>query len=192
MPIAIAKQSNTNQNDKNIYRIANSDHLNVTSQSVQTLAPLLSKTDEGKRSIRFGLSAIKNVGDLAIDSFLVSRKKYGKFNSIEEMCREGDMSGINRKNLESLIKSGSMDKFGNRGSLLDSTDRILSLAQSEIKLKNSNQSSMFDLFGESVSVPLSKIDLPLSTISDHEQLLWEVEMLGISLSSIISSNRLYL
>ena len=42
---------------------------------------------------------------------------------------------------------------------------------------------MFDLFGESVSVPLSKIDLPLSTISDHEQLLWEVEMLGISLSS---------
>ena len=141
------------------------------------------KTDEGKRSIRFGLSAIKNVGDLAIDSFLVSRKKYGKFNSIEEMCREGDMSGINRKNLESLIKAGSMDEFGNRGSLLDSTDRILSLAQSELKLKNSNQSSMFDLFGESVSVPLSKIDLPLSTISDHEQLLWEVEMLGISLSS---------
>ena len=141
------------------------------------------RTSEDKQGIRFGLSAIKNVGDLAIDSFLIARNKYGKFGSLEEMCREGDMSGINRKNLESLIKSGSMDEFGHRGALLDSIDRILSLAQSELKLKNSNQSSMFDLFGESVSVPLSKIDLPLSTISDHEQLLWEVEMLGISLSS---------
>lgn len=141
------------------------------------------KTSEGKSGIRFGLSAIKNVGNIAIDAFLIARNNYGKFNSIEEMCREADMSGINRKNLESLIKSGSMDEFGNRGSLLDSIDRILSLAQSELKLKNSNQSSMFDLFGESVIVPLSKIDLPLSTISDHEQLLWEVEMLGISLSS---------
>jgi len=141
------------------------------------------KTDEGTQAIRFGLSAIKNVGEIAMDNFLLARNNYGKFSSIEEMCRESDMSGINRKNLESLIKAGSMDSFGNRGSLLEAIDRILSLAQSELKLKNSNQSSMFDLFGESVSVPLSKIDLPISHISDHEQLLWEVEMLGISLST---------
>ena len=61
MPIAIAKQSNTNQNDRNIYRIANSDHLTVTSQSVQTLAPLLSKTDEKRYRRVFELQKSGNL-----------------------------------------------------------------------------------------------------------------------------------
>ena len=61
VPIAIAKQSNTNQNDRNIYRIANSDHQTVTSQSVQTLAPLLSKTDEKRYRRVFELQKSGNL-----------------------------------------------------------------------------------------------------------------------------------
>ena len=67
---------------------------------------------------------------------------------------------------------------------MESVDRIVGLAQSEASLKNSDQSSMFDLFGESVSAPLADISLPDITASDRERDEWERELLGMSLSNI--------
>ena len=58
---------------------------------------------------------------------------------------------MNRKALESLIRAGTFDAFGERNGLLGEVDRIISLAQSEERLRNSSQTSMFDIFGESVA-----------------------------------------
>ena len=101
------------------------------------------------------------------------------------MCRESEeMAGVNRKTLECLIKVGAFDDFGDRAAVLESMDRIISLAQSEARLRDSNQSTMFDLFGESVSAPLTTISLPDVRSSDREREEWERELLGVSLSSI--------
>ena len=135
-------------------------------------------------AIRFGMGAVKGVGSSALEAVIESRDKTGRFESIEHMCREANMGGVNRKTLDSLIKVGALDDFGDRAALLESVDRIVSLAQSEASLKNSDQSSMFDMFGESVSAPLADIALPDITASDRERDEWERELLGMSLSNI--------
>ena len=118
------------------------------------------------------------------NAVLESREDTGPFENIEQMCRDSDLGGLNRKTLECLVKVGALDEFGDRAALLESVDRILTLAQSEASLRNSNQSSMFDLFGESVPTPLAKIDLPDSQATSREKDEWEHELMGVSLSSM--------
>ena len=144
----------------------------------------IEKQQDGATGIRFGMGAVKNVGTASVDAVVDSRERLGQFASIEEMCRESEMAGANRKTLECLIKVGAFDDFGDRGALLESTDRIISLAQSEARLRDSSQSTMFDLFGESVSAPLTTISLPDIRATDREREEWERELLGVSLSSI--------
>ena len=140
--------------------------------------------DDGSLAVRFGMGAVKNVGTAAVEAALKSRDKLGGFDSLERICREADMGGLNRKTLECLIKTGAFDDFGDRAALLDAADRILSLAQSESRLRDSNQTSMFDMFGETASAPLVKIDLSGARATDREKEEWERELLGVSLSSI--------
>ena len=138
---------------------------------------------DGAPGIRFGLTAIKNVGGPAVLPVVEAVSKEGPFGSIENMCRAADMSGLNRKTLESLVKAGALDEFGDRGALLDVLDRILSLASSEASLRASNQASMFDLFGESVPTPLATIELNDIRTPAGEQHQWEMELLGVALSA---------
>ena len=137
----------------------------------------------GKECARFGLAAVKNVGGAALEPVLEARRKAGQFTSVEQMCRDADMSGLNRKSLESLVKAGAFDGFGDRGAVLEVAERILSLAQSEARLRESDQTTMFDLFGETVPVPLVSIPLPEVTTPEGERKGWEIELLGVSLSS---------
>ena len=138
---------------------------------------------DGQKAIRFGMGAIKNVGAAALVPVLESREETGPFTSVEHMCRVADVSGVNRKTLESLIKAGALDDFGDRGALLGVVDRILALAQSEAKLRNSDQTSMFDLFGETVPTPLVQIAVAETTTPDGERRAWEIELLGVTFSS---------
>ena len=160
---------------------------------IPVLAPSISKghtdftietQDDGSNAIRFGMGAVKNVGTASVDAVVASRAKLGGFDSVEQMCRESEMGGVNRKTLECLIKVGAFDDFGDRAALLDSVDRIISLAQSEARLRDSNQASMFDLFGEADSAPLTTIALPNVRANDLDKDEWERELLGVSLSSI--------
>ena len=150
----------------------------------------LEEADESRQAIRFGLAAVKNVGAGAIQPILETRQQEGPFTSIEHMCRVVDMSSLNRKTLESLVKAGALDEFGDRGALLTVIDRILTLAQSEVKLRDSGQTSMFDLFGDSVPVPLTSIPLPEGKTPASEKQAWEVELLGMGLSDSNPLNRL--
>ena len=142
----------------------------------------IERSEEGTTRIRFGLSSIKNVGTGASELLVLSRGD-ATFESAERMCREADLSGMNTKTLESLVKAGALDDFGPRGGLLESVGRILKLAQSESGLKESNQGSMFDLFGESVPVPLSHIEVPEIETPAAEKRTWELELLGVDLNA---------
>ena len=140
------------------------------------------ESKDNATAIRFGLMAIKNVGLGAIEPIIAERNKEGEFKSIEDLCRRCDMRGVNKRVLESLIKAGALDCLGDRGTLLNSVSRILSLAQREQHLRETGQSTMFDLWGETAPAPLPKLDLTPADLSDKEKAAWEKELMGISFS----------
>ena len=140
--------------------------------------------DEGGPGIRFGLAAVKNVGEGAVAPIVEAREAGGPFASIEDLCRRVELRGINRRTLESFIKVGALDSLEQeRGALLAGLSRILSLAQREARLRQSGQTTMFDLFGQEVSAPLPALELPpAEAISAREKLTWERELLGVAFS----------
>jgi DNA polymerase-3 subunit alpha len=147
----------------------------------------LEQMTDGRTAIRFGMAMIKNVGEGAAQSIVESREAAGgAFESVGDFCRGFNVRNVNKRALESLIKAGCLDAIAGgsetRGSLLMNADRIMSMAQSALKLKESGQATMFDLFGEEVATPLSAINLESTPVPRAEMLAWEKEMLGIWLS----------
>jgi DNA polymerase-3 subunit alpha len=133
--------------------------------------------------IRFGLGTVKNVGSGAAENIVEARGAEGPFTNVEDFARRVDLRNINKRALESLVKCGALDSLGPRASLLSGLDRIVSLAQREAKLKESGQSTMFDMFGDSVSTPLPAVELPAAAeVSKAEALAWERELLGVYVS----------
>ena len=145
---------------------------------------------DGREAIRFGMASVKNVGAAAVEPIVAARREHGPFGSIEEMCRAADLSGLNRKMLESLVRAGALDRYGDRTSILSVCGRIVSLAQSEAELRGSAQTTMFDMFGESVEAPLVSIELEVGTTSAWQMGSWEQELLGVDLSSVGSERAL--
>ncbi len=133
-------------------------------------------------AIRFGLTAIKNIGPGAVEPIIAERSKGGDFKSIEDLCRRCDLRGVNKRVMESLIKAGALDSLGRRGTLLNNVNRILSLAQREQRLRETGQSTMFDLWGEAMPVPMPSLDLENADISVRDRLVWEKELMGVYLS----------
>lgn len=142
----------------------------------------IEQTDDGRKAIRYSLTAIKNLGRSAIEPIVQARKQGGPFTSIADFCRRVDLRGINKKSLESLIKAGALDCLAPRGSLLHGMERIIALAQQEQKLKESGQTSMFDLWGDTVPTPLPSFHLEHFDVSLKEKLEWEKELLGVYFS----------
>jgi len=133
-------------------------------------------------AIRFGLAAIKNVGVGAIEPLVNEREGGGEFKSIEDLCRRADMRNVNRRVWESLIKAGALDRLGERGTLLNSVTRIMALAQREQRLRETGQSTMFDLWGKTMPTPMPSLDLEPGEISTKDKLAWERELTGVYLS----------
>lgn len=133
-------------------------------------------------AIRFGLTAIKNVGLGAVEAIIAERNQGGEFKSVEDLCRRSDLKGVNRRTLESLIKAGALDSLGSRGGLLQNVSSILSLAQREQRLRDTGQATMFDLWGEQVPVPMPTLELQNEDIPIKEKLAWEKELTGVYLS----------
>jgi DNA polymerase-3 subunit alpha len=168
--------------------------------NITVLQPDINKSDSeftiellnGNAAIRFSLAAIKNVGSNAIQPIIEARREGGPFQSIEDFCRRADLRSVNRKVLESLIKAGAMDCLAPRGALLHTIPQIISLSQHEQQQKESGQTSMFDLWGDSVAMPLPSLNLEDIESTLKEKLEWEKELMGVffsehPLTSIASS-----
>jgi DNA polymerase III subunit alpha len=138
-------------------------------------------TVEGE-SIRFGLGAIKNVGDGAIETILAVRERVGAFTTLQQLCREVDSRALNRKALESLIKSGAFDGFGApRAHLFRTLDSVVSAAQKESKDLAAGQASLFGRSDPSSSEPEAKPGAQAEW-SSRERLAYEKETLGFYVS----------
>lgn len=135
----------------------------------------------GDKLIRFGLAAVKNVGQGAVESILAARREGGPFRSLSDFCSRVDLRACNKKVLESLIKSGAFDSLcANRNQLLAAMDDVISSCQSLQREKQSGQMSMFELVEEDAGwVPL-KDNLPdLPPPTPKEKLDMEKEALGL-------------
>ena len=166
---------------------------------IAVLAPDINRSDvqfsvdldnQGNRAIRFGLATIKNIGEHAVTELVAERKASGPFTTLEDFAHRAGAEAANRRVIEALAKVGAMDIFGNRASLLSSVDSITHLLQSEAALKDSGQSTMFDLFGDSVPTPLAEIELlPAPQPGAREIAMWERELLGVSLTGRVLDPR---
>ena len=139
--------------------------------------------ENGAKAIRFGLAAIKGIGAAAVQPLIDGRTENGHYESIEQMCRNADLGGLTRKTLEILVRAGALDCFGSRAGLLEVVDRTISLAQSEAALRGSDQATMFEALGQSTEAPLARVDVPRMQAASGEVHAWELDLLGVALSS---------
>jgi DNA polymerase III subunit alpha len=135
----------------------------------------------GTEQIRFGLAAIKGVGETAVRSLLEVRERDGKFADIFDFAARVDPKFANRRVLEALVRSGAMDSLGgNRNQLLDAVDAAVDLASAHARERELGQ---FSLFGESSGTQTIVPKLrSLAAPSTLEMLAWERDTLGVFLS----------
>lgn len=134
---------------------------------------------EGKPSIRFGMGAIKNVGQNAVQPIIDERIANGKFTDLNDFARRVDLRGVGKRALECLIKVGAMDSFGNRASLLASLDRIVAISSAHFRAADAGQMS---LFGAETGI-IEEIHLPeVKDVDKREMLNWERELIGLYIS----------
>jgi DNA polymerase-3 subunit alpha len=134
------------------------------------------------QEIRFGLAAVKGVGENAVRSILGARDAGGPFLDLYDIVNRVDVKLVNRKVYEAMIKCGALDPLpGNRAQLLDALDGALEVAARELRDREMGQSSLFGMIEE--PHPSLKPSLrPLPPPSTMEQLAWEKETLGIFVS----------
>ena len=136
-----------------------------------------------ENKVRFGMQAIKNVGAGAVEDILRARALHGSFASLEDFFSKVNPRTVNRKAVESLIKSGAFDSFTERGTLLNNIDTLLSFA---VKKQKELASGQTDLFGNQIKTSKDYGPQLVLTKGDggynlHDYLQWERELLGLYL-----------
>ena len=154
----------------------------VVGGSDATSATISQRTGETpvplRNAIRFGLVAVKGIGEMVVECLLKARVEGGPFKSLAELCERVDGRTVNRKALEALIKSGACDCFGEtRATLFASIDMTLTRAAGIISDRQRGQGSMFDMLEDAGTQPAQKL-IKLEEWPQHELLAHEKELLG--------------
>ncbi len=129
-------------------------------------------------SIRFGLAAIKNVGEAAMESAVAERARSGAFKSLEDFCGRIDSKKLNKKSLECLVKCGAFDWMGvERAALFSEIEGAFAAAASAHRDRASGQVSLFDAF-DAAPAPVKRGTPRVPPWSTAEKLAYEKELLG--------------
>src|SRR5213082_1752526 len=137
------------------------------------------EAQDGKMAIRYGLAAIKNVGEAAMQMSIEERERAGEYTSLEDFCGRIGTRIANRKMLESLIKAGAFDFVGrDRAELFACIDESLSCAAAALRDRTVGQVSLFD---EETHAATTRKRI-VTPWSDHEKLSYEKELLGFYVS----------
>ena len=132
----------------------------------------------GPDGIRFGLSAVKNVGESAVQVILEARGRVGPFGALASLCREVDLRLVNKRVLESLVKAGALDRLGpNRATLCAAVDGAIEGAQQALRDRASGQGGLFG--GPGATAPGPAPPAPLPEWREQDLLAHEKETLGL-------------
>ena len=155
--------------------------------NIEILKPSINKSytkfTVNEDKIRFGLGSVKNVGTAAIEAIVEERNKNGEFKSFTDFCERIQGEAVNKKCIESLIKSGAFDELGEtRHTLIESFEGILDTISGETRKSIQGQVTMFDIANEETT---EKHKYNLNRVEEYEErtlLDMEKEMLGIYIS----------
>jgi DNA polymerase-3 subunit alpha len=142
--------------------------------------------EDGKKAVRFGLGAVKNVGVAAITSIVKARDESdsGQLASLDAFCDAVDWSSTNRRVIESLTKAGALDVYGHRAAVLAALEQAAAAAQKRQKAAARGQMDLFGLMVPDGAVAEGPSRLPQVPLAESRQILeWEKEFLGLYLSS---------
>lgn len=129
-------------------------------------------------AIRFGMGAVKNVGEGPVNLIMEARKD-GRFKDLNDFIRRVDLRQVGKRTLECLIRVGALDAFGPRKALLEVMDNMVAISSSHFRAAQSGQMSFFGTVAgveESISLP------SVSILDPREQLEWEKELIGLYVS----------
>ena len=157
-------------------------------REIEVLPPDINESDKDftvvDDRIRFGLAAVKNVGEAALDSIIEERTNEGPFKSLEDFCCRVDLRRVNRRVLESLIKAGAFDSLGEkRSQIFAILNQALEQGQAVQRDRLSGQISLFAVMGQESKEQHSKLQLPdIPEWLDQEKLAFEKETVGFYLT----------
>ena len=139
----------------------------------------------GEKTIRFGLSGVKNMGKSLIEEIVIpERDKNGPFTSVCDFAKRVDSTKFNKKSWEAAIKTGAFDSFGvSRSDLLYNLEAIQAFGTRSQKDGKSGQMDIFGLMGKAGEIPEPKMEPAPTQYSEKEQLLWERDLMGLYLSA---------
>lgn len=132
--------------------------------------------------IRFGLLAIKNVGENIIDAVVQERKSGGEFKSIGDFINRVQSKDLNKKSMEALIKAGAFDAFAERNQLLANLEKLLEIARENQKARASGQMGLFAMAPAITMKQDIRLE-PAEPAKALDKLAWEKELLGLYVSS---------
>ena len=147
-------------------------------------AVMKEESKTGTESIRFGLRAIKNVGENIVKEIINERKKNGRYKTLEDLAKRVATKDFNKKSLEALAKSGALDSLGERNQILGNVERILGFSKAEQKAKLQGQKDLFSTLtpkDQEEAIPKIKLD-EAEPATKKERLTWERELLGLYVS----------
>jgi len=139
------------------------------------------KADENNEgAIRFGLGAIKNVGESAIEKILVVRSTDGVFENLADFAQRVDLRQIGRRAIESLARVGALDSLANRAVVLESIERLMAISASHFRAAEVGQMTFFD--SSAVESEVQEFAAAMVDVPRRRQLRWEKELLGVYVS----------
>jgi DNA polymerase-3 subunit alpha len=158
-------------------------------KEIEVLAPDINEsrsdfTPVGDK-IRFGLAAVKNVGEKAVEVILQSREKDGPFQSLFDFCRRVDLTAVNRRVVESLIKCGAFDSTQvSRARMMGALEEAMRSGQTFQRGQESNQIDIFTMLGSPTPAAKKPGDIypQVTEWSGQESLAFEKEALGFYIS----------
>ncbi len=162
--------------------------LDCHARDIEVLPPDINSSEAGfsvqDGKIRYGLAVIKNVGTHAIELLLNERRARGPFKSVLDLSVRVDPREMNKRVLESLIRSGATDSLGERGRLLASIDRVSDRAAQIISERESGQTNLFGMLpdADELDDPAAGLVSAMPPMPDDERLKGEKELLGLYLS----------
>ncbi len=137
------------------------------------------ETEQKTPDIRFGLGAVKNVGKNSVDVIVEERNQNGAFKDLNDFIQRIDLRLVGKRALESLIKVGAMDIFGERSAMMAALEQMINASAANFRTKDSSQIDLFDL----MAIPIAQFELPETPpIDKREKLMWERDLLGLFVS----------
>lgn len=149
-------------------------------ESFSTFTVVKESVAEGQPRIRFGLKAVKNLGEHIVDAIIAERRTRGKFQNLEDFLRRVQSKDLNKKSLESLAKSGGLTPLAEPNQILYNMEALLAYAKNHHAATANGQTNLFQNVPSDAAPKLTlKVTEPAR---ESEKLGWEKELLGLYIS----------